>query len=383
MAKITTVLFGELALLEFQPEAPSKEGLEFLTDILSSYNNKEQRLQLRAKPRQTISYTVPIKIWDIAKSFNTTYSGISKKWAIPIWSEAQLVGTVNSSASSITCDTVLYDVRAYSIALLYSNGIWQIVEISTITSSSVTVTNSLIYQQNCYLIPIRLGWVEGAINSSTNGYNKKTSINFEIDDNLEIIPSAPTQYLGDDIYYTPPLLKGDQLTKTIQTSMEKIDGELGIVRRRFPWTNNQYASGFYTITATRQEYIDYKNFIHRRCGKFRQFWMPTFEQNLRVVNTGTITTTLLIESDGFNEYTFRPNIAVLADGVWYPRVVSNPVAQPSNRLQLTLSSALNILASKITVVCFLGLNRFNTDKIEMQWASGIMESDVSILEILP
>ncbi len=384
MAKITTVLFGDLALLEFQPEAPANESLEFLTDIMDSYNGKEQRLQLRSKPRQYISYTIPLQFWNIAQSFNTSYGAIGKLWAVPVWSENQYVGTINASAASITCSTTLYDIRASSLALLYAGpDSWQIVEIGTITASSVNVTNTLTYMTNCYLIPIRLGWVEGQISSNTNGYSKKITVTFEIEDNLEITPATPTQYLSNDIYYTPSLLQNESLSRSIRTNMEKMDGELGIIRRQFPWVNSRYASGYNTITINRTEYIDYKNFIHRRAGKFRAFWMPTFEQNLRLVSTGTITTTIIIESDGFNDYTFRPNIAILADGVWYPRIVSNPVVQPLNRLQLTLNTALNIPASQITTICYLGLNRLDTDRIELNWAEGIMESNINILELTP
>jgi hypothetical protein len=384
MAKITTVLFGDLALLEFQPEAPANEVLEFLTDILDSRNGTEQRLQLRSMPRQIVNYTYPLQIWNIACSFNTSYGAIGKKWAIPIWSEAQYVGTINSSAPSITCNTTLYDLRANSLAFLYAGpNSWQIVEIGTISGTSINVTNSLDYMANCYLLPVRLGWVEGQINSSTNGFNKKTTVAFEIEDPLASTPSAPTQYLGNDIYYTPPLLSNDNLSRSIQIQMEKMDGELGIIRRQFPWLNAKYGSGYNTITINRTEYITYRNFLYRRAGKFRQFWMPTFEQNLRLVSTGTITTTILIEGDDFNSYTFRPNIAILANGVWYPRIISNPTVQALNRLQLTLNTALNIPASQVTTICYLGLNRLNTDRIEMQWSQGIMESQINILELAP
>lgn len=384
MAKITTVLFGDLALLEFQPEAPAGESLEFLTDIMESRDGGEQRLQLRSMPRQIISYVFPLQSWNNACSFNTSYGAIGKKWAVPIWSEVQYVGTILDNAVTITCNTTLYDIRANSLALLYSGEkSWQVVEIGTITATYVNITSDIDYMANCYLIPIRLGWIEGSLSSSTNGYNKKTNVTFEIEDNLAITPSAPTQYLGDDIYYTPPLLSNGSLTRTIQVQMEKMDGELGIIKRQFPWLNAKYGSGYNTITINRTEYMDYKNFLYRRAGKFRRFWMPTFEQNLRLVSTGTITTTIIIEGDDFNSYTFRPNIAILANGVWYPRIVSNPIAQPLNRVQLTLNTALNLPASQITNICYLGLNRLNTDRIEMQWSEGVMESNINILELTP
>ena len=58
MAKITTTLFGELAILPYQAEAPVKESLEFLTDVITAYDATEERLQLRSKPRQSFNYSI-------------------------------------------------------------------------------------------------------------------------------------------------------------------------------------------------------------------------------------------------------------------------------------------------------------------------------------
>ena len=46
MAKITTTLFGELAIIPFQAEAPISETLEFYTDVMLASDGTEKRLQL-------------------------------------------------------------------------------------------------------------------------------------------------------------------------------------------------------------------------------------------------------------------------------------------------------------------------------------------------
>lgn len=386
MAKITTSLFGELAFLPYQAEAPVKETLEFLTDLLTSFNGSEQRFSMRTKPRQSFEYTIPLQAWQTAAAFNTEYAAIAKRWAVPIWTEAQFIGDVAAHATEINCNTSLYDLRASSLALLYSSpDVWQIVEISTTTSTKINVANDLSGITGAWLLPVRLGWIVGSVDKPTNGHNGKSYVTFEIDDNLEITPAAPTQHLSNDIYYDVPLRGEDNVSKFVQRRVDIVDYSLGPVVRRSPWLNSRYGTPYRSLLNGASEVRSYKNFLYRRSGKYRSFWMPSFENNFRLVSTGNINSTIVVESDSLNDWSLRTNIAIQAtDGNWYPRVVSNPVQVVGNRLQLTLSSPLNVNASNIARISFLGLYRFDADKIELRWiGNGIVETEVSILEITP
>lgn len=386
MAKVTTSTLGDLAILPYQAQAPLTEALEFLTDVMEAYDGSEQRLQLRTMPRQTFQYTIPVKFWNIAESFNTAYNAIRKKWAIPLWTEAQFVGDVTAHATDITCNTSLYDLRASSLAFLFNAaGAWQVVEISTKTSTKINVTNDLSYIASAWLMPIRIGWIVGDVKKSTNAYEDMVEINFFVDDNLDLTPSAPTQYLSNDIYFDSPVLSGSNMDKSLQQRADIVDQVLGVVSRRSPWLNARYASTYRSVLQGAQQVRDYKAFLYRRAGKFRSFWMPTFEQNMRHANTGTILSTLTIEADSYAQYPQRQHIAIeSASGVWYPRAVSNPTPVAGNRIQLTLDSALNLDASKVRRISYLGLHRLNTDKIELRWiGNNVVESEFGILEISP
>ena len=386
MAKITTTLFGELAILPFQAEAPVVETLEFLTDVLTSFNGNEQRLQMRTMPRQSFEYTIPLQAWQMASAFNTEYRAIRKRWAVPVWTQAQYVGEVTAHAATIACNTSLYDLRESSLAFLYVGpDNWQIVEISTKTGSLINVSNDLAYMNGAWLMPARKGWIQGNIDKPTNGYNGKSSLTFVIDDNLEITPAAPAQYSGNDIYYDASLLSGMTLARALQSRVDIVDYSLGKVTRRSPWTNARYGSPFRSLLNGPAEIKAYRDFLYRRAGKFRAFWLPTFESNLRVVDTGLVANFLTIENDDFLDYDIRTNIAIQSTaGVWYPRVISNPIQLINNRVQLSLSSALNVNAANIARVCFLGLNRFDTDRIEINWiGNNVAKSEVVITEITP
>lgn len=386
MAKITTNLFGELAFLQYQPEAPVSETLEFYTDVMQSVNSTEERLQLRSKPRQSFDYKIPLQSWRIANAFNTEYGALRKKWAVPVWTEAQYIGSIAAHETNILCNTSIYDLRANSLALLYSSELsWQVVEISAINVDSIDITTDVDLINGAWLIPIRLGWVSGGIDKKINGHNGSTSVSFEIDDNLDLTASTPEQYLGNDIYYSPGLLNEGSLQRSLQQRVDIVDFTLGPVVRRSPWTNARYASPYSSLINGASEMRAYKDFVYRRAGKFRAFWMPTFEHNLRLANTGNIASVITVEKDSITDYSLRTNIAFQSTaGVWYPRVISSPIQLINNRVQFTLSSALNVNAANIARVCFLGLNRFDTDRIEINWiGNNVAKSEVLITEITP
>lgn len=387
MAKITTTFFGDLAILPHPAEAPIKETLEFLTDVLQSYNGKEQRLQLRTKARQMFAYKIPLQAWNIAAASNTAYGAISKKWAIPIWSEAQFIGNVAEAASTIACDAVFYDLRANSLAMLFAGyDNWQIVEISSIASNSISVSNSLVEMSGAWLLPIRIGFISGSIDKPTNGHNGRVELNFEIEDNLELLPTAPAQYLSKDVYYDVPLMSGGESSNAYSKRVDIVDYALGPVHRRSPWLNSRYARPYFFQTNKRSEIYEFRKFVYRRVGKFREFLLPSHEVDLRVRNTGIITTTLVVDSDNFFDYSSeRTNIAIQhIDGSWLLRSISNPIQITADRLQFTLSSAINLLPSNIARISYLGNYRLEADRIEISWSNGgLMESELRILEIAP
>lgn len=387
MAKITTNLFGELAILPHPSETPIKETLEFLTDVLPSHNGKEKRIQLRSKPRQTFGYKVPTQAWQMASSFNTGYAAIRDRWAVPVWTESQYVGSVIQDASAIECNTSIYDLRPDSLAMLFTacNG-WQVIEIVSVEPGQINIAPGVRNFAGAWLVPVRLGWIAGNINRPTNGHSGKTELTFEIDDNPLFVPEAPAQYDGFDIYYEPGLLSGASVSRSIEKSLDVTDYSLGPVSRRSPWLNSRFATPYRSLLEGMAQVHEYKNWLFRRAGKFRPFWFPTFEVNMRVKNAGNITSTLVIESDSYIAYAAnRTRIAIqTTTGAWHIRTVSNPVQINADSVQLTLSSALNIHVNNVARVSFLGFNRLDADRIELNWnTNNVVEANVRILELNP
>lgn len=386
MSKITTSLFGVLELLPYQVQTTLTETLEFMTDVFQAFDSTETRLQLRTVARQKYDVIVPISSDKIAPMFNSTYNALRKPWALPIWSEAQYVGNVVAGVAPIACDTVNYDLRAASLAFLYTaDGSWQVVEIATITPSSIVPNIALNAMVECYLLPLRLANLIGDVENDTTGYNATYKMSFQISDTIAISPSAPPQYLGNDIYFEAGLLSDTDLTRSITQRQDVNDFDLGVVAYRTPWANAQYGGVYNKLTLCATEMLAFKNFIYRRAGRFRAFWLPTFDVNFRVVQTGQITNTLAVEIDNYADYSTRSHLAIqTSDQEWHSFTISSTTVLSATVMQLNLDSALNYDASQILQISYLGLNRLDTDSIEIDWnGNGVASVSLNYLELTP
>ena len=386
MSKVVTTLAGTVALLALPCQAPMRETVAYLTDVIDSFNGTEDRHQLRSAPRVRLQYTIPQQAWDRAHAYNTERGALREKWAVPLWSQTQLVGAITAGATSIVCNTTLYDLRAASLALLYqSNSLWQVVEVSAVGSGSITVSAAQAFT-NAVLVPLRLGYIAGNVQRTGNGHNAMAQVAFDLDDNIEITAAEPTQYLSNDIYFDEVLMPSESYESSLERREENADYDLGAVARSTPWTYARGVMNYVRQMTTPEEVLAFRQFLARRAGKYRAFWAPTYEVDLRLTNTGTITTLITFQKDSYNDWaTDRTHVAFEDDqGTWYARALSNIVIASSTTLQATLSSALNLPASRIRRVSYLGLKRLSGDSVELEWiGNGVCQAALSVTELSP
>lgn len=386
MPKVTTALHGALAFIPNQATAPVRETMQFLTDVISSHNGIEQSIPLRNSPRRGISYNIPVQAIEDPSLFNTIYGGIRVKWGIPMWTEGQFLGTVAGGLTTLPCDTVYHDLRPNSLALLWSsNTSWKVIEISSITNSSISFVTVIPLLTNAYLLPMRVGYIDGSVIRPSNGYGSTFQINFDIDDLLTTLPAAPAQFLSNDIYYDPPIKNSGGISTSFQKEYDTIDFELGLVARRTAWVNTRYGSKYRAICDGPVESKTYLDFLKRRVGKYRRFWMPTFENNMRLKNTGTIVSTLQVHRDSYDDYAVqRVHVVFESAGVWYPRVLSAPSYPDGTTAQFTLDTPLNIAAAAINRISYLGLYRLDSDTAELDWlGNNVLDGSINVLELVP
>lgn len=388
MAKVNTTLYGDLALLPLEALNISKEIIEWKTDIFISDNGNEEREKLRTNARKKIFYNFFENYHDKIPSFITEYGAYTELWALPLWSERQYIGVVSSGGTTLTCVTNIYDFRDTSLALLYeSYDSWQILEISTVGPTELNLSTTLEAFTKAILVPVRVGTVNKDILRSSTGYNAYSEFGFDVIDVLDTTESVPSQYLSDDYYIDELFKKSNRYKSTISNNLYKDDFVLGNVNKSYTYNNNRIIKPFFQLFDNQTDIFNFRKFLTRRSGRYRQYWEPTFEVDLTNKSSGLITNTIFIESDGFLDWTKQRKYLGFLDtsGTWYFREIISTVQSSPVTVQLTLDSALNIQANDLDTISFLGLRRFNTDRITLNWRYGgsVMETTIDTIEVAP
>lgn len=387
---VVGVIGVRIVMLPFQAEVPFKEGFEWKTNVLETNSGLEQRIRLRKAPRQFIQAQYPVDYAHSALAVNMISGWIGKRWAVGIWSETQYVGTLAAGVSVIPCDTTKADYRAGSMLLLWDSvDNNEALEIDTITPTQINLKRIVVgtYKQ-ARMMPVRMGMPQGGIVArNSNGHASNLAINYSIVDNLQLDSDVPQQYLSNDIYWEESLMgDDDSFSDQFRTRQNEVDYETGVINYSAPWKNFKRARSVSFLNDGPTECWTFKKWLNRRAGRLRPYWLPTFEDNLRLKQVGTLNSSLLCYDDSYKNLGLINNhIAILLhDGTWHPRAVTGISDEGGGLIRVAIDSPMFFDASMVRMICFLGLHRLDTDRVEIDWiGNGINQCSLRILEIKP
>ncbi len=105
-------------LWPFLPEAPIEEVLEWRTDVLASFA-AEQRLALRAAPRESLTYAHRLDGPGLAQAAELARLGVGADWLVPLWAMVQRPGVdLAAGDTTIPLATAEADFRCPGFAAL-------------------------------------------------------------------------------------------------------------------------------------------------------------------------------------------------------------------------------------------------------------------------
>lgn len=378
--KLTTENFGEVILLTSPALVGGTETLGFKTDVFESKNGTEVRTPLKDKARQTLGFSSVALCNEIAQHFNAQWGGIRKNWAVPLFQESQFVGDVSSD--TITCRADIYSFYDGSLALLKSDTEQILVEIETVNSDSILLTETVSIT-NAKLYPVRLCFINGDISRQISGIHAQASITFIVIDEPEVLESEPVQFLENDLYWFCLTYSGDGMDATLSQQQNMINNEVGVIFQNSDWNFARYSKQYRAMIHSAEDLYAYRQFLFRRKGKYRPFWLPTYEANMRCKSTGFISSVMLIESDQYKQLgDARKHIAVRSNQTWTAHTITASALVSGSTVQVTVSPALNKNASSIERISYLGLHRLDADSIDLHYqGAGNVEVTVPILEI--
>ena len=179
------------------------------------------------------------------------------------------------------------------------------------------------------------------------------------------------------------MLDGGSLEATISQNQVIVDSEIGQIYQGTDWSHARYGKQYRTVLKGPEQLYEYRQFLFRRQGRFRPFWLPTYERNMRCKSTGLVSAVMLIEHDQYKQLAdLRKHIAIKSDGNWTAHTITASAPVAGNSMQITITPALNKNAISIERISYLGLHRIDADSIDIHYqGAGIAEVSVPILEI--
>lgn len=375
------------AILPLWPRRPMAENIAWLTHVMISENAEEEREQMRLSPRHEYQIDAFVPRSEHQRTVNTLYGNRSRQWFVPVWSQAQNIGAIAAGSTSLAAETRYSEFRDSSLLLIWqSPSHYQVAGIDRVSGDASIALSTLTEEfTDAWVMPCRLGYLDSDPSRAFNGRANSVEATFVIEDNAQLEVAAPEQYLGEDIYFEPGLLDGERLAEQIRARIDLVDEDLGPVVYSSPWTHPRPARVFRMMAEGPEEAWALREWLHRRAGRLRAFWQPSFEVDLRVLSTGALTTTLSIASDAFMRFAgSRTHIAIETATGWLPREITMIVQASEEEVLLTLDSSLAIDAADIKRACFLGLKRLDADRVEINWIGGpVCTAAVPTVEIEP
>lgn len=372
-----TITGTRVVMMAWEPEGPIQENLEFLTNILRSANGKEQRIRVRNYPRQTFDYNFKIPDGHERHSMEAfLYKWHPQVFGVPVWFEAkQLTDDATTGASTLYLDTAYSDFRDGSLLIVWSDyETFDALEIDTVSANSITTTSSTThdYPAGTKVMPLRTAVTKQEISGDKYPVNLQVlSIKFYIIDNEVDIGStaAFSSHLTKVMFDDPNWIPRETNTDTLKNLIHRLDNRIGSIIQFSDWVNSHPITSKGFFCKNPQAVWEMRQVLHALAGRQKSFYLPTFYNDMVVVNTLSNGTNLMdIENIGYADFieANEPNKSlyiVLTDGTILTREVqsASTIDSSTERLVVDTNWTSDILPTEIRRVSYMRLGRFAHD----------------------
>lgn len=355
------------------------EVLEWNTNVLTSRAG-EQRIALRALPREIVTHTHRVDALGLAKATELGRAGFAGPWLLPMWHMAQrpTVDLVQGEAE-IHVPTELAAFGTSSIgapafaAIAVDGGLAVQVEIAAIEPNRLILAAPLtgvlpvplVRSIRAAIMPLRPAQIAAPIEITRRRQNDATiTVTFLLQATTDLpAPDLPI-YQGAMVQTNPSLTRAP-LASTLKQAVEYIDNGFGPVTvepLRDIFERGE-AITFKAKTATERH--DLRRWLFAQRGRQTPFWLPTWgaELQLRIAMTASTTLMRIAPIGDLAAYAGRHIMVETSAGLRFRKI--NSAVQDGANHRLTLSSSLGMLLPLGTKVHFMTMVRAYGDRVEV------------------
>lgn len=288
------------------------ERLAWLTDVLPHRDDTEQRRSVRLDPRRSLTYSIlPLSATEKGALENFLYARFGVAIVLPIWTDAQTLQTAAGSGQPVVeVDTVGYDFDEGAYLCLWKSwNQYEVVQIDSLDESSVTLTENLgaTWPAGAVVLPARLARIIQQQQGARWGGNVASyQLTFEIDEASRSInrvddaspPTYEAPVIGALEVYRPASDWAESLPISWQAQFGVVDSQTGIVAidraaKEIPEMSYQHSEKLFG----RPEISAFLGFLARRSGRRVPFWIPTQEDDFKLLSIGFNNVT--VEATGY------------------------------------------------------------------------------------
>lgn len=363
------------------------ERLEFKTDILRSFNAKEQRRKIRTGARRIVEFDLLVTERERQQLETYVTGWQSRTWALPLWwSARQPVSSIPAGSTSITMNTAGAEFQAGGLAIILAeDGTSEVVEVQSVSGSALTLVRGTLsgWPATVSIFPAVPARLDQSIPvgrfDGTTGYLRARMTATE----AATFTAAPpaTTYLGYPIFTQRPMVP-NEITLGLSRKSQEFDNEIAP-----PYLDDEAGLGLFEQShgwfATNDgETIALRGLFFYLAGRYGAVWMPTWTDDLTLaadVSSGSPTIDVL--NIGYSLYLAqqpgRNHIAIyMRDGsVLYRKLTGSvEVNGQVERLTISPSTTSPIPIADVLRISFMQLMRQSSDGLELlHWTGETME----------
>jgi hypothetical protein len=309
-----------------------------------------------------------------------------------MWIEARKVdAAVTQGDTVINANTEYGDFRVDRLAVLWESADkFDVFQITSFTATTITANRGINddFSADTWLMPVRSCRMLRDPTRTASGYDAILETVMEITDNVTLTTAASAiQWNGEDTFFMEPLATGNNgVDDKYEHRIDVMDFGTGVVDWNAPWNNIRINREFELILEGKQEIWEYREWLHRRAGRLRPFYMPTFENHFKILTVGNVADSFrAVANDYSRQSTARTTICFkMVDGTYEIRTITGAVVNAFEELEVTFTPNLDEDASAIDEVNFFGLKRLGNDRMEIEWhPNNVAVTMVPITELSP
>lgn len=382
-------------LFPFEPDggAAITETWRYLTNIITSQSDYEQRIALRSAPAMTLGWQV--SAFDLGESSHLSarlWENTPNYWLVPLWPSRRKTTVIAAGVYSAPMANTLFALSG--TALVWRTPILcDVMTVTAISGTGITLAGvtSFVHAAGDWIVPLRNGTMQSSFTKTNFARVATLPVEFELDliNTASVTPLAPIQlYRGVEVMSQHPSdEKGETPEAWAITSQEQgtIIGKrwrealapTPVLSRPVQWV----LLGWDEITTFRQ-------WLAVRRGRRNPCWIPTYQDDLLLAAPiiAGATDISIVECSFATRYlpfAARQDICVLKhpDVVMPARVTGVSITTPGVEV-LHLSAPIPTAMTQNARVSFLTYARLSSDDIAIAYQGiDIAVVDTTLIEV--